>query len=155
MLGVVGCGTNYDKEKAEATQSKLSLQGCNIEENEDGLFDLVYNHSQHFLFFKDDNNSTYYSFCSPTSSGINGFIIRDKNNSVTGKIVANSTSGEEEILWYDLIDGKEINESRTLETYEFQYLVSLKKLHDVILNEINVDATELINWADWYYENNQ
>ncbi len=25
MLGVVGCGTNYDKEKAEATQSKLSL----------------------------------------------------------------------------------------------------------------------------------
>ncbi|WP_302826360.1 hypothetical protein [Anaerofustis stercorihominis] len=115
----------------------------------------MYNNSQHFLFFKDDNNSTYYSFCSPTSSGINGFIIRDKNNSVTGKIVANSTSGEEEILWYDLIDGKEINESRTLETYEFQYLVSLKKLHDVILNEINVDATELINWADWYYENNQ
>ena len=154
IFSLAGCGNNYDKEQAEATQSKLDLSGCTIQKNEEGLSDLRYNNS-YFFFYKNDADSFYYSFCLPMEGTTQYFITIDTNNSITGKILTNTSDGKEETLWYDLVDGKEINESRNLNAHEIENLELLKRLHDVDLKNINISTNDLLNWAEWYYANNQ
>ena len=159
ILSLTGCSNDN---RYENIQKKINKQGYKTKlEREAGIevdHIKVVNETLEFIFSvnRDTKKISQYSFdfAYSASDSSNPLIYEVENKKMIGLVIG--VGGEAYNCAYNLDKNKEDVRILTdgCSDAEIELIDSIKKLHDLALEDLNITSEEFIEWAQWYSDNN-